>query len=92
MSKGGIYAITGYYEADASTGGKPTGPIPFWGGQIATPPVEIRVGRGEFKAPAPEKIKGACGRAAALPPIPNHGGAPSLRHHPICRSFRVPWP
>ncbi|MCU0248533.1 MAG: DUF1080 domain-containing protein [Bryobacter sp.] len=58
-SKEGIYTITGYYEADASPGPKPTGPIPFWGGQIATPPVEIRVGEGEFKAPAPDKIKAA---------------------------------
>lgn len=58
-SKEGIYTITGYYEADASPGPKPTGPIPFWGGQIATPPVEVRVGEGEFKAPAPDKIKAA---------------------------------
>jgi hypothetical protein len=56
-SQEGIYTITGYYEADASPGPKPTGPIPFWAGQIATPPVEIRVGKGEFQAPAPDKIK-----------------------------------
>ena len=56
-SNEGIYTITGYYEADANPGPKPTGPIPFWGGQIATPPVEVRVGKGEFQAPAPNKIK-----------------------------------
>jgi len=56
-SQEGIYTITAYYEANANPGPKPTGPIPFWSGQIATPPVEVRVGKGEFKAPAPDKIK-----------------------------------
>jgi len=42
-SKEGIYTVTGYYEADASPGPKPTGPIPFWGGQIATAPIEIEI-------------------------------------------------
>ena len=65
-SKEGIYTITGYYEADASPGPKPTGPIPFWGGQIATPSVEVRVGEGEFKAPAGQD-QGDRGCADALP-------------------------
>jgi hypothetical protein len=55
-SKEGIYTITGYYEADGGPGERPfkrdDSPIPFWGGQIATPPVEVRVGEGEPKAPA----------------------------------------
>jgi hypothetical protein len=53
----GIYTVTGYYRADGFQGGRGDRARAFWGGQIATPPVEIRVGDGEFKAPAPEKIK-----------------------------------
>jgi hypothetical protein len=58
-SQKGIYTVTGYYEADGFQGDKVDRARAFWGGQIATPPVEIRVGDGEFKAPAPEKIKAA---------------------------------
>jgi len=56
-SQKGIYTVTGYYQADGDQGDKADQAHAFWGGQIATPPVEIRVGDGEFKAPAPEKIK-----------------------------------
>ena len=53
----GIYTVTGYYRAGGFQGGRGDRARAFWGGQIATPPVEIRVDDGEFKAPAPEKIK-----------------------------------
>ena len=56
-SQKGIYTVTGYYEADGYQGDRVDRARAFWGGQIATPPVEIRVGDGEFKAPVPEQIK-----------------------------------
>jgi hypothetical protein len=56
-SQKGIYTVTGYYGADGYQGDRGDRARAFWGGQIATPPVEIRVGDGEFKAPAPAKIK-----------------------------------
>jgi hypothetical protein len=43
-SKEGIYTITGYYEADGRQAGVERTNGLFWGGQIATPPVEVRVG------------------------------------------------
>jgi len=58
-SQKGIYSVTGYYQADGYQPAAADQDRPFWGGQIATAPVEIRVGDGEFKAPAPEKIKEA---------------------------------
>jgi hypothetical protein len=56
-SQKGIYTVTGYYQADGYRGDRVDRARAFWGGQIAAPPVEIRVGDGEFKAPAPETIK-----------------------------------
>ncbi len=58
-SQKGIYTVTGYYQADGFQPAAADRDRPFWGGQIATPPVEIRVGDGEFKAPAPETITAA---------------------------------
>lgn len=58
-SQKGIYTVTGYYAADGFQGDRVDRARAFWGGQIATPPAEIRVGDGEFKAPSPEKIKAA---------------------------------
>lgn len=56
-SQKGIYTVTGYYQADGYQGDRIDRARAFWAGQIATPPVEIRVGDGEFQAPAPEKIR-----------------------------------
>jgi len=57
----GIYTITGYYEASKYQGDRVDRPGEFWGGQIAAPPIEVRVGEGKADAPPPEKIKVAVG-------------------------------
>jgi hypothetical protein len=43
-TQAGLYTITGYYEANKYQGDRVDRPSEFWGGQIATPPVEVRVG------------------------------------------------
>jgi hypothetical protein len=49
-SKEGIYTVTGYYEAEGGQGAFDEKNCLFWGGHIATPPVEVRVSAS--KAPA----------------------------------------
>jgi hypothetical protein len=51
-SKEGIYTITGYYEAAGGQSAEEKNGL-FWGGQIATPPVEVRVGEGDPAAMEP---------------------------------------
>jgi hypothetical protein len=43
-SQEGVYTVTGYYEANGYQGDRVDRSSAFWGGQIATPPVEVRVG------------------------------------------------
>jgi hypothetical protein len=62
-SKPGIYTITGYYEAEGGQADVEKKNGLFWGGQIATPPVEVRVGA--TNAPA-AKVTEADARRIAL--------------------------
>jgi RNA polymerase sigma-70 factor (ECF subfamily) len=62
-AKEGIYTITGYYEAEGRQAGVEGTNGLFWGGQIATPPVEVRVGA--TNAPA-AKVTEADARRIAL--------------------------
>jgi hypothetical protein len=56
-SKKGIYTVIGYYEANGFQGDKADRARSFWGGLIATPPIDVAVGLEQFHKIEPDKIK-----------------------------------